>query len=358
MKFPQLTNQASTSRWRRKSALAAAVGASLAITVGAVAPASAADIMRFEGIQAGSTAGTFSVAWVQAGQKDSGVKIQMSTGKPVTKAVLLGAQGKADLFLYTPGIAHFMKNQIVMFSKVKEAKELSKSLRGIMNFPLGPYHYIVWESSGIKSFNDLKGKKVFLGPPGGAAPNISSAFIEAVSGLKASEDYTLMRFDWTAGRTAFSDRQMDLTSFPTAVPSAIVQEYGASEKIRLLGLTKESLEHPKVKAVLKVPGRTLTMLDPSVYAPNVVNTEPLHSMQGWMGLATNNSVKEEAVYKMTKSFWENLKDVHATAAWMPTTVTPENALLEMNIPLHAGAYKYYKEAGWKVPDGIIPPEAK
>lgn len=338
------------------SSVVAAIAAAVVGTT--TLPAHAADILRFEGIQAGSTAGTFSVSWVQAAQKDSGLKIQMSTGKPVTKSVLLGAQGKADLFLYTPGIAHFMRNQILMYKKVKKAKELSANLRGIANFPLGPYHYVVWESSGIKSFNDIKGKKAFLGPPGGAAPNISGAFIEAVAGLKPKQDYTLMRFDWTAGRSAFSDRQMDLTGFPTAAPSAIVQEYAASEKIRLLGLTKESLEHPKVKGVLAVPGRTITTLDPSVYAPNVANTEPVITMQGWIGLATNNSVSEDAVYRMTKSFWSNLKDVHATAAWMPNTVNQENALQEMNIPLHAGAYKYYKEAGWKIPDSLVPPEAK
>jgi TRAP-type uncharacterized transport system substrate-binding protein len=109
---------------------------------------------------------------------------------------------------------------------------------------------------------------------------------------------------------------------------------------------------------MKVPGRTITKLDPKVYAPNVANTEPVTTMQGWIGLATNSMVSEEAVYKMTKSFWSNIKDVHATAAWMPTTVNQENALAEMNIPLHAGAYKYYKEAGWKIPDSLIPPEAK
>jgi len=30
----------------------------------------------------------------------------------------------------------------------------------------------------------------------------------------------------------------------------------------------------------------------------------------------------------------------------------------MTIPLHAGAYKYYKEKGVNVPPALIPPEAK
>jgi hypothetical protein len=36
----------------------------------------------------------------------------------------------------------------------------------------------------------------------------------------------------------------------------------------------------------------------------------------------------------------------------------ENALLGVTIPLHKGAYKYYKEKGIQVPAALIPPEAK
>ena len=30
----------------------------------------------------------------------------------------------------------------------------------------------------------------------------------------------------------------------------------------------------------------------------------------------------------------------------------------MNIPLHVGAYRYYKEAGFDIPAALVPPEAK
>ena len=36
----------------------------------------------------------------------------------------------------------------------------------------------------------------------------------------------------------------------------------------------------------------------------------------------------------------------------------ENALLGVTIPLHIGAYKYYKEKGVQIPPALIPPEAK
>jgi TRAP transporter TAXI family solute receptor len=259
---------------------------------------------------------------------------------------------------YTPGILAAMSAGTAMFQKVKGAPELSKNVRAIVNFPLGVYHYVVYESSGIKSFDDLKGKKVFLGPPGGIAPRMSSAVIEAISGLKANEDYTLMRFDWTSGRTAFSDRQMDLTGIPTGAPSPLIQEYAAAEPIRFLGIPDDKLEDPGIKKVLSSPGRTLDKLDPSVYGDGIVNKEPVNTIANWTGLAANKDVPEQVVYDMLKAYWDNIADVHATAAWMKDTLTRENALKEVNIPLHAGAYRYYVENGWNVPDGLKPPEAK
>jgi TRAP-type uncharacterized transport system substrate-binding protein len=36
----------------------------------------------------------------------------------------------------------------------------------------------------------------------------------------------------------------------------------------------------------------------------------------------------------------------------------ETAFQSLNIPLHVGAYKYYKEMGVTVPDALLPPELK
>ena len=39
----------------------------------------------------------------------------------------------------------------------------------IFSYQIGPYHYVVRADSGIESLADVKGKKAFIGPPGGAA---------------------------------------------------------------------------------------------------------------------------------------------------------------------------------------------
>ena len=40
------------------------------------------------------------------------------------------------------------------------------------------------------------------------------------------------------------------------------------------------------------------------------------------------------------------------------SVTKDSVFSQMNAPLHAGAYRYYKEAGFNVPSALIPPESK
>jgi hypothetical protein len=45
------------------------------------------------------------------------------------------------------------------------------------------------------------------------------------------------------------------------------------------------------------------------------------------------------------------------AKWM-SIITPENALNQMNAPLHPGALRYYREVGIDVPADLVPPEAE
>jgi TRAP-type uncharacterized transport system substrate-binding protein len=64
-------------------------------------------------------------------------------------------------------------------------------------------------------------------------------------------------------------------------------------------------------------------------------------------------VSEEAVYAATKSFWENIDEVHATAFFLKA-VTPETAFTAVNVPLHPGAARYYEEAGIDIPEALRP----
>lgn len=332
--------------------------AALAALTTLAAPGQAANkqFLTMDSFPAGSTPGQFGIAFTQIIQKKLPVEIQVSVGKPATKSAVDAAKGKVDLFLTAPTINHFMQNSAAMFKKVKNAPELNSKLRGFLNYPLGPYHIVVYEESGIKSMDDFKGKKVFLGPPAGAATTVATQIVQGATGLKPKDDFEVVRFDWKSAETAFLDRQMDVYIGPTTVPSPSIQQFALVSPIRILGISDEAFKSKPIQAALKLPGRTVIEIPTGIY-DNQVNEKPVRSIGSWVGLGSNKDLDADLVYKMMKVFWENIDDVHQTADWMKV-LSKDTALNEMNIPLHAGAYRYYKEAGWNVPDALIPPEAK
>jgi len=179
--------------------------------------------------------------------------------------------------------------------------------------------------------------------------------VQAVPGLGPGVGYEAMRFDCSSAEVAFIDGQMDVYIVPTSIPSPQVQQFAFVRDIRILGIPKEKFSHDLIKAALKYPGRTIWQIPPGAYQ-NQVNTEVVETIGSWVGIQTQKWMAAQLVYDMVRVFSENLDDVHATAPWMKV-ITLQTALSEMNVPLHPGAYRYYREQGVTVPDALVPPEA-
>ena len=69
-----------------------------------------------------------------------------------------------------------------------------------------------------------------------------------------------------------------------------------------------------------------------------------------MGAAA--SADEQMIYDMTKAMWENMEEFYSVAPVL-RAVTKETVFSQMLAPLHAGAYRYYKEAGFDIPANLI-----
>ncbi|WP_416900222.1 MAG: TAXI family TRAP transporter solute-binding subunit [Minwuia sp.] len=304
----------------------------------------------------GTTVGQFMIAFTQVVQKNLPIEIQMSTGKPSTKSAVDAALQKVDLYTGAPTINWYMQNKAAMYSKVENAPELNKNLRGLINYPLGPYQIVTYADSGIEKLEDIKGRKVFLGPPAGAATKVMKDVVEAVTGLVPDEGYEAMRYDWSSAETAFLDGQMDVYIVPTSIPSPQIQQFALVRPIRILGIPQDKFEHDLIKAALQYPGRTIWDIPPGSYE-NQVNTESVNTIGSWVGIQTQKWLDEQLAYDMVRVFFEHLDEVHQTAPWMKI-ITLQTALNEMNVPLHAGAYRFYKEQGLEIPEELVPPQGE
>ena len=63
-------------------------------------------------------------------------------------------------------------------------------------------------------------------------------------------------------------------------------------------------------------------------------------------------MNEEAVYLITKTIYENLPFLNAIHK-ATKAMAIEKAIAGLPVPLHAGAARYYKEVGIKIPEMLM-----
>ena len=283
------------------------------------------------------------------------VEIQVNATGAATQHAIDAAKGDLDFFMWSASVFDFMQKGAAMYAKIPEAPELSKHLRAVFAFPLGLYHITTYADSGIESLMDIKGKKVFLGPPGGGATAIMQRVIEGATGYKANKDFEQVQLGWDAAAQAFQDGRIDVYINSTNAPSPIIEQIALTRKIRFLGLTPEQMKIPAVAAILGRPGGTLGVIEPGTYGDNQVNTEPVQTLGSTVGIGVGDHVPADAVYAITKAFWTAWKETSASTPWL-RKVSLDGAFTDLNLPLHPGAARYYKEIGMDIPASIMPSE--
>lgn len=281
------------------------------------------------------------IAKVVNGHVDN-VEFQVRATGAATKHMVDAANGKVDFLFGSPTINWLMAENIGPFKAMEAAPELEKKVGMIFSYQIGPYHYVTRADSGIETLADMKGRKVFAGPPGGAAKNVVLRNIKDASGLTA-EDMDVQTFGFDAAIQAFQDDKIDVIVLPTNLPSPPIQQFALTKEIRILDVDIDKL---KINAAT---GGTVNEIAGDVYGANQIG-----GMTRTHGALVNFSaglhVDEEVVYQVTKAIWENLDEIHETAAWMPSTVRKETALELIAGRLHPGAERYYREMGWEIPE--------
>jgi uncharacterized protein len=284
---------------------------------------------------------------------NKGVEVQVNATGAAPRHALDAANGKTDFFFGAPSLMFLMSKGKAMFKKVKNAPELAKNIRSIFNYRMGTYNFAVYESSGIKTLHEIKGKRVFIGPPVGVQKVVASQFIEAVTGLKMNKDYTAVKLGFSAAWQAFQDKQLDMYNNASNHPDANFSQLTLTNKLRFLGASDADWNTPEMKATMKIPGRTRGQFSPNVYGDNQANTKPTQTVSAWVGLYTRKGIPEDVIYKMTKSFWEHIDEMHSVAKWAKTAINKDNIFKAANHKLHPGALKYYKEIGLKIPAKVM-----
>lgn len=321
----------------------------------ALADAQAQTIYQSETGAPGGSAHSMLVTFAKMARRE-GINIQVNAGKTLTRSMLSAGQGKIHFYAGVPAFYVPMSKAVAMYKGVKAAPAAAKNIRFIFSYPAGVTHVLVFANSGITTMKDFKGKKVFLGPPAGAATWEAKTIIKAVAGYDADKDYQGVVLNWGEGIQAMRDKKVDVLFRPVDVGSALIQQFGLNNSFRLITIPDAAWKSELIQKMLEEPDYLVATVEPNTYRGQK-NTKPVKVLGFYLFIGTQAKVSADVVYKATKAFWNNLKEVHATAKYMEA-LNKKTALAAITGPLHVGAYRYYKEAGFDIPAKIVPPEAK
>jgi hypothetical protein len=194
---------------------------------------------------------------------------------------------------------------------------------------------VVAAGSPVKTFADLKGKKVGVGAPGSGTEANFRQLLDAY-GMK-KEDVNAQFLSFSESAEAFKDKHIDAFIVTAGIPNSGIMDVSTQNEIRILDIpadvsAKLTQKYPFLAAV-KVPANTYKgqTADVSTVAVNAV-------------LIAGNQLKDDMVYNLTKALFENQADL-ASAHAKGKEVNLKYAVQGVSIPFHPGAVKYFKEKG-------------
>ena len=295
--------------------------------------AGAASAATFINIGTGSTGGTYypvgagmAKVWNSAipGMKANA----QSTGGTAQNLALLG-KGEAEV-IFADGLYFFAYEGKGAF----DGKPM-KELRGLVPLYAEPIHFLVAKGSNIKTIQDLKGKRVSVGAVG-SGTEVTVRTLLKVAGIDPDKDIRAENLGLSDTAGAFADKNIDAALTVGALGIAGVVE------ITTLG-TAEFRDIP-ADVVAKL-GKELPYYLPFDIPANTYKdqTKPVKAMASWNVLITTEKLGEEDAYKMTKALYEHKQDILNISTRL-ASMSPEN-LKYIQVPLHKGSEKYYKEIG-------------
>lgn len=289
---------------------------------------------QYLNIATGGTAGTyfplggaFAEIW---NNTIPGVNVtSQSTGASVANINLL-YDGKIEVAMVQNDIAWYSNNGVEMFEG-----QAFEELRGLTTLHNEPIQMITTDPN-IKSINDIKGKRVSVGAIG-SGNEANARQILTAAGIDIEKDIDPRYLPYSETVSGMKDNQIDVAIFTTGMPNSGIQELALQRDIIVVpvdaDLTAKLKEEYSFFTDLVMPADTYKG-----------QTEDVDTITVKAMLAVKAEMTDELAYELTKQIYENKERVEA-AHTLGKTITQENALKGMSIPLHPGAEKYFKEVG-------------
>ena len=270
---------------------------------------------------------------VNKGKKEHGVRCSVeSTGGSVYNINTIRA-GELDMGVAQSDWQYHAYHGTSKF----ESKGPFKKLRAVFSVHPEPFTVVARKDSGIKSLNDLKGKRVNIGNPGSGQRGTMEVLMQAKGWTKA--DFKLAsELKSSEQSKALCDNKIDAMVFVVGHPSGSIKEATTTCDSQLVNISGRTVN----KLIRKNPFYRSAVIPGGMYKGN---DKDVKTFGVGATFVTSSDVSEKVIYNVVKSVFENFEDfkkLHPAFAHLKKSEMIQDGL---SAPLHKGALKYYKEAG-------------
>ncbi|GAB3390692.1 TAXI family TRAP transporter solute-binding subunit [Azotobacter armeniacus] len=209
-----------------------------------------------------------------------------------------------------------------------------KKLRAIAGTYNNYIQVVASAGAGIKTLEDLKGKRISVGAPKSGTELNARAIFKAAG--MSYEDLGKVEFlPYAESVELIKNRQLDATLQSSGLGMAAIRDLATTMPVTFVA----------------IPAEVVAKIGSPAYQPGVI---PAGTYEGQSAdvptvavtnlLVSHEKVSDEVAYQMTKLMFDNLGRL-ATAHSAAKEIKLETATKNLPIPLHPGAERFYKEAG-------------
>jgi len=296
------------------------------------AAAPAAGAKKFINIATGGTSGAyFPIGGAIADILNKNVKganaSAQSTGASVANINLL-KQGKVDLALVQNDISSYAVNGTEMFKDKKV-----DSIKALCTLYPETVQVLTVDGTGIKSLNEVKGKRVAVGAAG-SGTEANARQILAAYGITYN-DIKVQYLSFGEASGALKDGNVDVAFVTAGFPTAAIQDIASQNKVVMLPVDADKAD----ALIAKYPFYTKVNIPAKTYASQDKDC-PAVAIQCM--LVVTDKMDDQTAYDIVKAIYGNLDRLKAAhkACSVVSKATGKNG---MSIKMAAGAEKFFNE---------------
>ncbi len=217
-----------------------------------------------------------------------------------------------------------------------EGKEAASDLRALMRLWPNYVQLVTTANTGIKSVDDLRGKRVGVGAPNSGV-EINARMILNAYGITYS-DITPFYLPYGEAIDNMKNGQCDAVFVTSGIPNATVTELGVSYDMVVVPIDGEGRE----KLVNEYPYYSKTIIPADTYN----NKEDVEGVFVYNIMLVRKDLPDEMVYDLLVGIFKNIDTIKASHNAANKNIDITFGVDDIQLPLHDGAAQFWKDNGY------------